>query len=81
MTGLHEGLEAGQGLRDPSLMFQHPGAHLVHPGEEAQVLLPGKNRLGLVQVPQRLGRFAHGIQRGGHDDVPVAQSDAVRPSP
>ena len=81
MTGLHEGLEAGQGLRDPPLMLQHPGAHLVHPGEEAQVLLPGKNRLGLVQVPQRLGRFAHGIQRGGHDDVPVAQGDAVRPLP
>jgi hypothetical protein len=40
------------------LTLQHPGLYLVHPGEEAQVLLPGKDGLGLVQVPQRSpGRF------------------------
>ena len=58
-----------------------PGPCLMHPGEETQVLLPGKDGLGLVQVPQRLAGSVQGLEDLGHDEVPVAQGDAVRPSP
>ncbi len=63
------------------LTLQHPGPCLMHPGEEAQVLLPGKDGLGLVQVPQRLAGLVQGLEDLGHDEVPVAQGDAVRPLP
>ncbi|MNP10016.1 hypothetical protein D3C76_1021480 [compost metagenome] len=51
------------------------------PGEEAQVLLPAEDRLGLRQVPQRLGRLPHGILHHGHHYVPVTAGHGVGPLP